>query len=82
MAAENPLWGEERIANELLVKLGILVSPRTVGKVHAEATARPAAWRSGGYREGPGLAGPDQDRDGGASEVLALKFVILRSAAG
>lgn len=32
MAAENPLWGEERIANELLVKLGIRVSPRTVGK--------------------------------------------------
>jgi transposase InsO family protein len=31
MAAENPLWGEERIANELLVKLGIRVSPRTVG---------------------------------------------------
>jgi hypothetical protein len=26
MAAENPLWGEERIANELLVKLGIRVS--------------------------------------------------------
>jgi len=32
MAAANPLWGEERIANELLVKLGIRVSPRTVGK--------------------------------------------------
>ena len=32
MAAENPLWGEERIANELFVKLGIRVSPRTVGK--------------------------------------------------
>ena len=32
MAAENPLWGEERIANELSVKLGIRVSPRTVGK--------------------------------------------------
>ena len=32
MAAENPLWGEERIANELLVKLGIRLSPRTVGK--------------------------------------------------
>jgi hypothetical protein len=32
MAAENPLWGEERIANELLVKLGIRVSPRTGGK--------------------------------------------------
>jgi hypothetical protein len=32
MASENPLWGEERIANELLVKLGICVSPRTVRK--------------------------------------------------
>ena len=32
MAAENPIWGEERIANELKLKLGIRVSPRTVGK--------------------------------------------------
>jgi transposase InsO family protein len=32
MATENSLWGEERIANELLVKLGIRVSPRTVRK--------------------------------------------------
>src|SRR3984893_16976254 len=32
MANENPSWGEERIANELLVKLGIQVSPRTVNK--------------------------------------------------
>ena len=32
MAAANPLWGEERIANELLVKLGFRVSPRTVRK--------------------------------------------------
>ena len=32
MAAGNPLWGEERIANELLLKLAIRVSPRTVGK--------------------------------------------------
>jgi putative transposase len=32
MASENRLWGEERIANELLVKLGIRVSPRTVRK--------------------------------------------------
>jgi len=32
MANENPSWGEERIANELLVKLDIQVSPRTVGK--------------------------------------------------
>ena len=30
MAQENPTWGEERIAAELLLKLGIRVSPRTV----------------------------------------------------
>ena len=29
---KNPIWGEERIANALLVKLGIRVCPRTVGK--------------------------------------------------
>ncbi len=32
MANENPSWGEERIANELLLKLGLRVSPRTVRK--------------------------------------------------
>ena len=32
IAAENLTWGEERIANELKLKLGIRVSPRTVGK--------------------------------------------------
>ena len=32
MALENPTWGQERIANELLLKLGLRVSPRTVRK--------------------------------------------------
>ncbi len=32
MATSNVTWGEERIAHELLVKLGIRVSPRTVRK--------------------------------------------------
>jgi len=32
MATANVAWGEERIAHELLVKLGIRVSPRTVRK--------------------------------------------------
>jgi len=32
MANENPAWGEQRIANEFLVKLGIRLSPRTVSK--------------------------------------------------
>jgi len=32
MAHENPTWGEERIAGEPRLKLGIRISPRTVGK--------------------------------------------------
>jgi putative transposase len=32
MARANPTWGEERIADELLLKLGLTVSPRTVGR--------------------------------------------------
>ncbi len=37
MAAENPIWGEARIADELQLKLGLRVSPRTVGKYLAAA---------------------------------------------
>ncbi len=40
MARENPSWGEEHIANELNLKLGIRVSPRTVGKYLAQGPRR------------------------------------------
>jgi putative transposase len=39
MARENPLWGQERIANELCLKLGLRVSPRTVRKYLPRAPA-------------------------------------------
>jgi transposase InsO family protein len=42
MARENPSWGQERIANELLVKLGLRVSPRTIRKYLPESPAPPA----------------------------------------
>jgi putative transposase len=32
MARNNPTWGEERIADEVMLKLGVKVSPRTVRK--------------------------------------------------
>src|SRR5262249_24119074 len=32
LASNNPTWGQERVADELSLKLGILVSPRTVKK--------------------------------------------------
>jgi putative transposase len=42
MARENPLWGEERIANELRLKLGLEISPRTVRKyLPRNPTGRP-----------------------------------------
>jgi putative transposase len=41
MAMENPSWGEERIADELKLKLGIRVSPRTGGKyLHSRGPRR------------------------------------------
>lgn len=49
IASENPTWGEERIAAELLLKLGIAVSPRTVRKYMPRngdrATRRPGNQR-------------------------------------
>jgi transposase InsO family protein len=32
MACANPSWGEERLADELRLKLGLAVSPRTIGR--------------------------------------------------
>jgi len=40
MATENPTWGEQHIANELKLKLGIRVSPRTVGKYLGQGPGR------------------------------------------
>ena len=47
MSRDNSLWGEERIANELLVKLGIRVSPRTVRKYMRSQAADLAAISAG-----------------------------------
>jgi putative transposase len=44
MARANVTWGEERIANELKLNLGILVSPRTVRKyLNLNSTSRASA---------------------------------------
>jgi putative transposase len=41
MAISNPTWGEERIANELLLKIGIQISPRTVRRYMPKHPQRP-----------------------------------------
>jgi putative transposase len=53
MAHDNPTWGKERIANELRLKLGLRVSPRTVRKylpTHRDSgrgqRARSQPWRT------------------------------------
>ena len=51
MAAANCTWGEERIASELLLKLGIRVSPRTVRRYMSRGAgprdgARSQTWRT------------------------------------
>jgi putative transposase len=38
IARSNPVWGEERIAAELLLKLGIRVSPRTIRRYMPDST--------------------------------------------
>ena len=42
IARQNPTWGEERIADELLLKIGIQISPRTVRRYMPAAPKRPA----------------------------------------
>jgi putative transposase len=49
MAYDNLTWGQERIANELLLKLGLRVSPRTVRKYMPKHLDR-----------GPGKRAPSQ----------------------
>jgi hypothetical protein len=42
MAVNNPTWGEERVADELLLKIGIRISPRTVRRYMPKNPKRPA----------------------------------------
>jgi transposase InsO family protein len=43
IAINNPTWGEERIADELLLKIGIQVSPRTIRRYIPKPPRRPKA---------------------------------------
>jgi putative transposase len=50
MARENPSWGEERIGNELLLKLGLRVSPRTITKYMPKLPVAPPGGPRGNQR--------------------------------
>lgn len=71
MAADNPTWGEKRIAAELLLKLGIRVSPRTVRRYMPDGTG--------------GAKGPSSQRWGTfvrnhAQAMLACDFCVAVTA--
>ena len=70
MARDNPTWGEERIADELSLKLGIRLSPRTVRKYLA--------------KDRPGDGGSDQRWAtfvrNHAKAIIACDFLVAVSA--
>jgi putative transposase len=70
MAAANRTWGEERIANELLVKLGIRVSPRTVRRYMPSRPRRPT----------PGTQAWSTFVRNHARSVLASDFFVVVTA--
>jgi putative transposase len=73
MARENPSWGEERIANELLLKLGLRVSPRTVRKYLPKLPAAPAGKPRGDQRWSTFLKNH-------AQAIVACDFCVVATA--
>src|SRR5712691_8842674 len=73
MAHDNPTWGQERIANELLLKLGLRVSPRTVRTYMPKRSDR-----------GPGKRAPSQQWStfvrNHAQAIVACDFCIAVTA--
>ena len=73
MARENPSWGQERIANELLVKLGLRVSPRTIRKYLPESPGAPGGNRRRDQRWSTFLKNH-------AAAIIACDFFVVASA--
>jgi len=71
MATANRTWGEERIASELLVKLGIRVSPRTVRR---DMPSGP------GSKRGPGSQAWGTFVRNHARSVIACDFCLAVTA--
>ena len=72
MAQDNPTWGERRIAAELLVKLGLRVSPRTVRRYMPKGT--------GGARRGAPAHRWRTFLRNHASALLACDFCVVVTA--
>jgi len=73
MARENPSWGQERIANELLMKLGLRLSPRTIRKYLPESPGAPGGNRRRDQRWSTFLKNH-------AAAIIACDFFVVASA--
>jgi len=73
MACDNPAWGEERIANELLLKLGLRVLPRTIRKYLPKLPAAPAGRTRGDQRWSTFLRNH-------AHSIVACDFCVVATA--
>jgi putative transposase len=87
MARDNPTWGQERIANELLLKLGLRVSPRTVRKYMPKpldpgrgGPARPQGWRTFVRNHAKGIVACDFCVAITATFRILYVFVVIEQA--
>jgi putative transposase len=87
MARDNPTWGQERIANELLLKLGLRVSPRTVRKYLPRRLDRGGShrglsqrWRTFIHNHAQAIVACDFCVVVTASFRLLLVFVVMEHA--
>ena len=84
MACENPSGGEERIANELLLKLGLRVSPRTIRKYLPKLPAAPPGGPRGDQRwasqkvYAEARIGVSEDHDEIADAIKSIWKVLCR----
>ena len=81
IAADNPLWGQDRIAGEL-GKLGIDVSPRSVAKYMGDRSPSPrsAGWMAFLRAEGPYIGACDWLRVKTIGFKTLYVFVVLADA--
>ena len=73
LADQNPSWGQERIANELRLKLGLRVSPRTIRKYLPKLPAAPPGQPRGDQRWSTFLRNH-------AQAIVACDFCIAATA--
>jgi putative transposase len=73
LADQNPSWGEERIANELRLKLGLRVSPRTIRKYLPKLPAPPPGQPRGDRRWSTFLRNH-------AQSIVACDFCVAATA--